>query len=751
MTAAVATGLGAMVKRQIDAAAEMDVLSRQTGVAIEDLSAMEHVARETDVSFGTLESRLQRFNREIAEAAEEGDEAATSFGQLGVSLRDSRGEMRGSLDIFEDIADKVANAGSEFEQTAIATEFFGNRAGQELLPMLQKGSEGIEELRAEADRLGITIDEDMGRQAQQFQQNMRQVQNSLTGLTRNIAGDVLPATNDFIGVWQDMTGEVGDTSDIEDAEESMGGLEKTLRGLFAMTEMVRIGISNLSEAMVGLALTPAAVGADLGVRAGMRDALFELEQWPEERVRAIDSAISTFTGTSLTGILSGENEELQKELSFTEQHISNVFGNIEDNYEQGSKNLQRILDGVDASVSEALGTDDDDDDAGDQWSDAADAAEQEAQRMESAADQWRQRTEDEFTRHMMDLAELQSLYDQGLIDTITFERATDLVEEELAALDEQVDDHTQSMIDTADRWERETLSSFERYEEKLEDLREAHAEGFVDEDVFLEAVDMLQERFDPYGELAEDARMEELAEQARQVRADINGIDLATEAHLDSLKELLDEGKITYAEYQAAVEMATDAVEEAGEEVGHMTQFAEASLHELSDTFIDALVDPWEASLSEMGRQWLQTITQMALQAAAQDLIGGLFSDGGEVGVGGVPSFASGGAVSGPGTSTSDSIVARLSDGEYVQPADSVRHYGVGFMESIRQKTLPRFADGGLVGGSVGGASAGGGAITVQLVLDGRIIQQETVNAIRSGEGRRAVVEVAHQGGRRTP
>jgi TP901 family phage tail tape measure protein len=47
--------------------------------------------------------------------------------------------------------------------------------------------------------------------------------------------------------------------------------------------------------------------------------------------------------------------------------------------------------------------------------------------------------------------------------------------------------------------------------------------------------------------------------------------------------------------------------------------------------------------------------------------------------------FASGGYVSGPGTGNSDSIQARLSNGEYVIQAQAVNRYGVDFMNSLNQ------------------------------------------------------------------
>lgn len=61
---------------------------------------------------------------------------------------------------------------------------------------------------------------------------------------------------------------------------------------------------------------------------------------------------------------------------------------------------------------------------------------------------------------------------------------------------------------------------------------------------------------------------------------------------------------------------------------------------------------------------------------------------GGGFGVGaggdGEGGWKSGGEVDGPGTGTSDSIKARLSDGEYVMPADVVEKLGVDFFDNLR-------------------------------------------------------------------
>lgn len=94
---------------------------------------------------------------------------------------------------------------------------------------------------------------------------------------------------------------------------------------------------------------------------------------------------------------------------------------------------------------------------------------------------------------------------------------------------------------------------------------------------------------------------------------------------------------------------------------------------------------------------------------------------------------AAGGYISGPGTTTSDSIPARLSNGEYVVKASSVQKYGRSFFDSVNAQ---RFAAGGYVGGgSVSVSSNPQVAVYVQSPVDGSWIRQQARVVVRE-EGR---------------
>lgn len=101
---------------------------------------------------------------------------------------------------------------------------------------------------------------------------------------------------------------------------------------------------------------------------------------------------------------------------------------------------------------------------------------------------------------------------------------------------------------------------------------------------------------------------------------------------------------------------------------------------------------------------------------------------------GGIPGFATG-SVRGPGTGTSDSILARLSAGEYVVKDAAVRTYGVNFMHAINNMQIPppKYAMGGMVPTSSLPRLAQGGAIEGHSVLN-LSIGGETFKGLKAPE-----------------
>lgn len=73
---------------------------------------------------------------------------------------------------------------------------------------------------------------------------------------------------------------------------------------------------------------------------------------------------------------------------------------------------------------------------------------------------------------------------------------------------------------------------------------------------------------------------------------------------------------------------------------------------------------------------------------------------------------ATGGLITGPGTGTSDSIPAMLSNGEYVINAAAVQRLGTAYLDTLNS---PHYAEGGQVGTPAMGVAGSGGSVTLNV------------------------------------
>lgn len=137
-------------------------------------------------------------------------------------------------------------------------------------------------------------------------------------------------------------------------------------------------------------------------------------------------------------------------------------------------------------------------------------------------------------------------------------------------------------------------------------------------------------------------------------------------------------------------------------------------------TPINAVIDIWNTVGGFLGLPHITPIGDSSNQPFVGQGVGGVTAGHGAL-------LATGGYVSGPGSGTSDSIPAWLSNGEYVMPAHVVQHYGVGTMEQMRSK---RLASGGLVTHDGAPGYLFGGLVDI-----GKSLLHDAGSALSSGLG----------------
>jgi hypothetical protein len=198
-----------------------------------------------------------------------------------------------------------------------------------------------------------------------------------------------------------------------------------------------------------------------------------------------------------------------------------------------------------------------------------------------------------------------------------------------------------------------------------------------------------------------------------------------------------------------SAQAATEGVQNLGVQTNQLQQQVRGSLTNDFNTFFMGLGRS-TASAADQFRQLaasiVQSLEQIILKKLLLKALGGDGSDnsdnsGGGSGSGGGGLFgllsgllggghAEGGLIKGPGGPKSDSIPARVSPGEYIVKADAVSKVGVDYLESINRGlnipsierfSLPKFAEGGLVG-SAGVGGGGDSNIHLGIGLDEGLI-----------------------------
>lgn len=98
---------------------------------------------------------------------------------------------------------------------------------------------------------------------------------------------------------------------------------------------------------------------------------------------------------------------------------------------------------------------------------------------------------------------------------------------------------------------------------------------------------------------------------------------------------------------------------------------------------------------------------------------------------------AKGGAIIGPGTSTSDSIPALLSNGEYVINADAAAQIGRTTLDALNSGAYPAFASGGSVGGVDDGS--GGRNLGNPVVINVSTMDADSFRGFIKAKGKRVI------------
>lgn len=180
------------IKNAIDQMDEMSKAAARAGTSTEAFSKLAYAGELADVSIDTLTTTLGRLTKAQAAALKDTSEQARVFNALGIAVTDAEGKLRPANEVLGEFADRFQALQGSPEVMAAGFALFG-KSFQGIVPLLKDGAQGLRDAAAEADRLGVTLSTDAGRQAEAFNDNLTRLKAQVDGFWRTVASNLVPS------------------------------------------------------------------------------------------------------------------------------------------------------------------------------------------------------------------------------------------------------------------------------------------------------------------------------------------------------------------------------------------------------------------------------------------------------------------------------------------------------------------------------------------------------------------------------
>ena len=769
----------ALVKGAIDSADELNKLSQKIGISVESLSTLQFAAQLSDVGLDTLKTGLKGLSANLTEARAGLGEGAALFQALGISVEDTAGNLKSSDTILLEIADRFASFEDGATKTALAVKLFG-KSGMDMIPFLNQGSSGIRALMQEAERLGLKLSTETAQVAEAFNDNLTALKASSSGLGISLATELLAPLRVVTDAIREGQGEATGFAAI------LGGaLKTTLEAILVLGVNVAYVFKSMGTEIGGMAAQLTAL-ARLDIRgfAAIGEAMREDAAKARAEVDALSARIlnppqakpaaPAPAGGPATGTATEDMQRMACVLSGGEWSNGRCVKNGAEAKDNTAARLAVLKAQADAEFR-LLKT------GLDQQKAALDRALDD--RLVSIRDYYARKTSleqaaiDEDIARKTEERNAQQQMARGGKDEATRLRAMAEVKKldgEIAVLAQQRGEIEVANAHAAANAERQLANELARVRDRLAEVRGGTGGDSTRARLQREyqpLIEQLQRMGDTAGtqdvarlidvesDLAELARFERQYQVATerlslrgrelevqkdaglitetQMRQTLLGLQAETarevEALIPKMEQLAqstgsEEAVNRVARLKIEIASLKTVTDEVAVRINGDTQNAFATMFEQIGSGAKSAKD----AFADFARSVLASINRIASQKLAESLFGAMGGGGGSGGNGGLGAFisglfkgfATGGLVSGPGTSTSDSIPARLSAGEYVLRAAAVRRLGVDFLHALNGGlSVPRwqgvrlaFAEGGLVPPVAPSTSGNGAGQAVRIV-----------------------------------
>jgi phage-related protein/predicted nucleic acid-binding Zn-ribbon protein len=201
--AGAAVGMGALIMKSAESADKIQTAADIYGLTAERIQELTYVGTKLDVELETI-TKAQSMLTKNMYLAEKGTGAqAVAFDTLGISVKDSNGNLRDGKVVMDEAITALSKMPNETERDAIAMKVFGKSA-MELNPLIKAGSTEIARLTDEAHKSGAVLSNEAVAGLDGFADSTEALKLSLQGAIGQALTPLIPKLQEFADKLKNM-------------------------------------------------------------------------------------------------------------------------------------------------------------------------------------------------------------------------------------------------------------------------------------------------------------------------------------------------------------------------------------------------------------------------------------------------------------------------------------------------------------------------------------------------------------------
>ena len=253
---------------------EVRRLASITGQSREDVIAFTYAAEKMDVSYDRISDSLKEITNKMQEAQNGSEDTAAAFNRLGISIEDSEGNLRSSMDVFLDTIDALGNIKNQADRDALAMDLMSEEA-RELNPIIEKGSQELESYAQAAKNTGKVLTEDALIALEAVDDQVQRLQTSQESLKNQMASEFAPYLEEFYGKATNLTDGLGSSIKSSGIVDAFGMMLDTFTNLLPTTnELADDAVPKLTQTLRPVARLLAAIADSASAAVGFAQVLF---------------------------------------------------------------------------------------------------------------------------------------------------------------------------------------------------------------------------------------------------------------------------------------------------------------------------------------------------------------------------------------------------------------------------------------------------------------------------------------------